>query len=219
MKKNGKLILCVLVILSIFIIPGIFYELLSFIKNESVRNLLSNIIYLIILGLIYKKEILHGLKDLKKNYKKVINTGFKYWCLGILIMVVSNLIINFIIFSGEIASNEELVRENLLGNPIFGIISACFIAPFLEELIFRVSLNRVIKNKYFYAITTGLIFGLLHAITDLTAWIDLIYIIPYGALGYCFGLMYKETDNMFTSIFMHMLHNTMSCILIFSVLG
>lgn len=217
--KVNKIVLCIVVILSIFVMSSVFYSLLNFIKNTNLRTLIANLMYLIILIIIYRKEIIYGLKDLKKNFKKVLDISIKYWLLGIVIMIASNLFINLIIFNGDIASNEELVRETMLGNPVFGIISACLIAPILEEIIFRASLKRIIKKKYVYAVLSGLIFGLLHAITDINSIIDLIYIIPYGALGYSFAIMYEETNNIFSSIMMHMLHNTISTILIFSVLG
>ena len=41
------------------------------------------------------------------------------------------------------------------------------------------------------------------------ALIDFIYIIPYAILGLFFALTVKETDNIFSSIIMHMIHNSL----------
>ena len=37
--------------------------------------------------------------------------------------------------------------------------------------------------------------------------VDVLYIIPYGALGGAFALAYYDTDTIFTSMTMHMIHN------------
>lgn len=220
MKENRKNIyLSIIVILSMFIAPSYIYMAFPFIKNVVFRTLLANIIYLLLLIFIFRKEVIKGFKSIKKDYKKIFNVGLKYWALGIFLMIISNFIINYLVFGGDIATNEEMVRETILDYPLFGIISAVIVAPFTEELIFRGSLRRCFKNKYFYAITSGVIFGLMHAISGYSSPLDLLYIIPYGSLGYAFSMMYYETDNIYTNIFMHSLHNLLSCVLIFMVLG
>ena len=157
---------------------------------------------------------------LKEDYKKYINTkdsfktSLKYWLKGFGLMYISNLILVLFVFKGKIATNEELNREILSKVPLIGFLEVSLVAPFVEELIFRFGLRKFIgKNKYF-PIITALVFGGLHAVTGITSWMDLLYTIPYGALGYVFGLSYNETDNIFTSMVSHSVHNTVSFILI-----
>lgn len=218
-EKIKNIIICLLIILSMFVSTYYISMFLGFISNDEIQNLIANLIYLIILIYIFRKEIFFSFKNLKGNFKKILNIGFKYWSLGIFIMIVSNLVINLFIFKGSIAENEEMARSIIIASPIYGFISSVIIAPFLEEIIFRVSLKRVFNNKYIYAVFSGIIFGLMHAISGSPTWLDLVYIIPYGALGFAFGLMYAETDNVFTSVIMHTLHNLMSFSLVFILLG
>lgn len=218
-EKIKNIIICLLIILSMFVATYYISMFLGFISNDEIQNLIANLIYLIILIYIFRKEIFFSFKNLKGNFKKILNIGFKYWSLGIFIMIVSNLVINLFIFKGSIAENEEMARSIIIASPIYGFISSVIIAPFLEEIIFRVSLKRVFNNKYIYAVFSGIIFGLMHAISGSPTWLDLVYIIPYGALGFAFGLMYAETDNVFTSVIMHALHNLMSFSLVFILLG
>lgn len=218
-EKIKNIIICLLIILSMFVATYYISMFLGFISNDEIQNLIANLIYLIILIYIFRKEIFFSFKNLKGNFKKILNIGFKYWSLGIFIMIVSNLVINLFIFKGSIAENEEMARSIIIASPIYGFISSVIIAPFLEEIIFRVSLKRVFNNKYIYAVFSGIIFGLMHAISGSPTWLDLVYIIPYGALGFAFGLMYAETDNIFTSVIMHALHNLMSFSLVFILLG
>ncbi|MBQ3142602.1 MAG: CPBP family intramembrane metalloprotease [Bacilli bacterium] len=218
-EKIKNIIICLLIILSMFVATYYISMFLGFISNDEIQNLIANLIYLIILIYIFRKEIFFSFKNIKGNFKKILNIGFKYWSLGIFIMIVSNLVINLFIFKGSIAENEEMARSIIIASPIYGFISSVIIAPFLEEIIFRVSLKRVFNNKYIYAVFSGIIFGLMHAISGSPTWLDLVYIIPYGALGFAFGLMYAETDNVFTSVIMHALHNLMSFSLVFILLG
>ncbi len=218
-NKTRNIILTVSAILCMFILGDIAYLFSIFLKNKELSIVVTNILYLGLLIFIYSDEFKKSFKDLKKNWKNILKTGFKYWGLGILMMIVSNIIINFIIFDGTIAANEELVRETILGSPLYGFVSAVVLAPFIEEILFRISIRRNINNTYLYAFTSALIFGLMHALSGITGIIDLIYIIPYGALGYAFAMMYVKTENVFASIFIHGIHNFITILLIFKMLG
>ena len=61
-------------------------------------------------------------------------------------------------------------------------------------------------------------FGGAHVIDSAKTFIDILYIIPYGALGGAFALAYYDTDTIFTSMTMHMIHNLILCIISVAVL-
>ena len=101
------------------------------------------------------------------------------------------------------------------------IFSISIYAPFIEELIYRKAIkdcfipykqNKI--NKYLCVITSGLIFAALHVIDSGSA-IDYIYIIPYLSLGIAFALLYYNTNNIFSTISLHFLHNTVTLLLYF----
>ena len=55
-------------------------------------------------------------------------------------------------------------------------------------------------------ILSGFIFGIIH--TSISSNIlELLLVIPYGALGFMFAKTINETDNIYATILMHMLHN------------
>ena len=91
-------------------------------------------------------------------------------------------------------------------------------APFVEELTFRKSIRDVINNKWCYVLASGLLFGLLHIIGYIDSVSDLIYLIPYGSLGVCFALLYYKTNNIFSTIIVHSLHNSIA-IFLYLVMG
>ena len=52
--------------------------------------------------------------------------------------------------SKDIASNESYNRSVLYGTPIYAISVMVFVAPLIEELIFRLSLKDIVNNKWVY---------------------------------------------------------------------
>lgn len=88
------------------------------------------------------------------------------------------------------------------------------IAPLSEEMVFRKSLMPIFKNKWVYATICGLLFGGAHLLAGELTLINLIYLIPYGSLGFVFALMNKETNTTFSSITIHSIHNTFTGLLL-----
>ncbi len=219
-KKLLKVFKSIIVIASMFFIPLFLSELFIKIglKSEAISELIALTIYLVLVSLLFLKDLKVEFKRFKSNFKKCMDTGFKYWMLGLVIMFVSNIIINLIIFKGNIAANEELNRQALMGNPVYTILSAALLGPIIEELLFRKNMDGIFKNKYVFAIISGLLFGFMHTIADLSNILNLLYIIPYGGLGFAFAMMYKETNTTLTNIVMHMLHNLITCLLVLAVL-
>lgn len=220
-EKKYRILLAIICFIGMFSIPSEISELLMKIgiKNEMVISLLSLFVFAILLFLMFLPELVDEIKIFKNDFKKCLDNGFKYWLIGLIIMIVSNLIINLIIFKGEIAANEELNRAQILNSPFFyTFISAVLLGPIIEEIVFRKSLEHIYKNKYFYVITSALLFGFAHTIVDLSNPLNLLYIIPYGALGASFAIMNIKTKTIFTSLMMHMFHNLLTCILILLVL-
>lgn len=167
-------------------------------------NLFSNLCLVIIFFFIYKDDLRKEWKKFREDPWGKINTGLGYWAIGILIMIVSNLVINRIVGGG--ASNEEAVQSMIKTLPLVMLINAGFIAPFSEEMVFRKAFRDVFKKRWLFAIASGLVFGLLHCLGG--PLIEYLYIIPYGILGFSFALAYDKTDSIYTPLFLHMFHNT-----------
>lgn len=167
----------------------------------------SNIVLLLILLLIFRKDIKKEWKIFKDNFLENIDIGIKYWLIGLGIMMISNIFINVFLQLGQ-AANEQAVQGMITSLPWLMLINAGFIAPCTEEIVFRKGFKKAFPNKYAFIILSALVFGSLHVITSMTSPIELLYIIPYGALGAAFACMYQKTNTIFTSISMHMFHNT-----------
>lgn len=191
------------------------YDTLS-ITNQTLLSLFSSLVMIIILIIIYRKSLKKDLKDFKDHYKEYLDLGLKCWIMGLVIMCASNLLIGLLTPVKE-ANNEVLVQEMLKTTPLLSFISATFFAPFIEEMLFRKSLGDIYENNYIKIFMCALVFGSLHVIFSMTSAWDLLYILPYGALGGAFAYILTKKNNILIPITFHMLHN--GIITIISIIG
>lgn len=181
--------------------------------------------YIAIVYTLYHKKINKDFKEYFKSFTTNFETSFKYYFIGLIIMVISNLILTFF-FTQASANNEEAVRDLINLYPAYMLFSVSIYAPFIEECIFRKSIKEAVLSfgnnkltKYLYIIISGLIFSSMHVIGITTSIWDYLYIIPYLALGCSFAALYYKTDNIFSTIMMHSLHNTVAILLYLMVGG
>ena len=212
-----NLLICLCAFLSLEIFPFIVSSTLkNVIKNGVILNLINSALMISFLIFLFYKDLKAEFKTFKKNLGSSLKTGFKYYIMGIGGMVISSLIITQ--FTGGASANESSVRELLLASPIFMLINISILAPITEELIFRKSIQPLIKNKWVRAIISGVLFGGAHLLTgDAIRLVDLLFILPYGSLGFVFSLMDSDTKTTFTSISFHGIHNAATGILLLFV--
>ena len=168
------------------------------------------IIYLLTILAVYylnHKEIIEMFYDYKKNWKKNLKKNIITWLIGFILMMAFNYLI-IIILNNKLPLNEELVRELYLKYLVASIIANLFLAPILEEFVFRLSFN-LINNKYLYLFISSLVFSLLHTLGSLDSFESILYILPYFTLGVTFGVIYYRSENIFDSILIHALHNAL----------
>ncbi|MCI9281227.1 MAG: CPBP family intramembrane metalloprotease [Bacilli bacterium] len=205
-KGIGTILLYFIFALIGGIIFGNYYES----SNKLIAGLSQLGTYLIMLAgfcLIYRKRLIEDFKNFQKDN---INIALKNWLCGLGIMFISNLIISFIV--KDIAVNESANRELLNNLPITNMITMIIIGPLIEEIAFRASFKKAFTKWYTFAIVTGFLFGLAH-IAEYTL-LELLFIIPYGALGFFFAKAFYETNNIYTSYIAHALHNALCILLI-----
>ena len=169
--------------------------------------------YLILIILFLAKDFKYlkdKWKDFIKNFKKYTKIAFKNWFIGFLIMIISNIIISY--FIKGVGENESAVQDMIHNIPIVAFMLTTIFAPFIEEMVFRKTLKDAVSNKTLYMILTGLIFGFIHTQIDVNI-LEILLIIPYGALGFMFAKILNETDNVYPAIMVHMFHNGMLTLL------
>ena len=192
------------------------YETMSLVTKQ-IYLICYNLFIVLLFLFIYKDDIKKDFVDFKKNYKKYFKENIKYWLFALAIMYASNLVIAGINYyvNGNIstAENEEVIRQTLAKAPIYTFISAAIFAPIMEELTFRKSLRNIFNNKVIFVIVSSFIFGGLHVLTYDVKLLDLLYLIPYCAPGVAFAYILVKTENIFSTISLHLFHNTILMIL------
>ena len=193
------------------------------IKNIALS--VAEIIIFLILFSIFRKKIVEDFKKLKTDLRKNLNIGFKYYFVGFLVMIASNLLLTLIF--GGMATNEEVNRQYLKMYPIYSIVAMVFVGPLVEEIVFRLGFRKSFDKWLPYCLFSGLFFGALHVYTAfagmtflemLKNWSQLLYIVPYSALGFAFAKAYYESDNIWTTMIIHVLHNGFTVFLILTAM-
>ena len=197
-------------------IPANKVNILNSPKISTLLLLFIGLGLLFILLLLYRKDLIKEFKIFKSNIAEKMDVGVTYWGIGLAIMIASNLFLSNVLNSGG-AKNETAVQAYINAYPLIMGLDVCIIAPIYEELIFRKGLRSIFSNSYLFVFMSFLIFGLVHVESLATTWVDWLYIIPYGALGGSFALAYKKTDTIYTSMLLHMAHNTMIFLLSITV--
>lgn len=180
-------------------------------KQITLLRVFASAVYMTIIIIIYRKSLKKELLEFKQKPMTFIERNFKYYLIGLAIMMFSNIFISIMI--NTVAQNEQMVQSELRKAPLYMLYSACIFAPFVEEVLFRKTLREIFPTNIVFVIMSGLLFGYIHTLANFTSPTELLYIIPYGTVGGMFALMYAREKNIFVPIAFHMFHNTVLIIL------
>ena len=210
MENRKKLFLNLFVFLFYFmymIIPS----LVLYIFKLRIYNILYKNIYLIIMGTIYilfitflyRKELKKDIKEL--NIKKIV-AYIPIYIFGLILLALSNYVVSNIT-GNTLSQNEINVRETIKIMPLYMCFSSVIMAPFIEEITFRKTFRNIISNGYLFIIVSGFIFGLIHISNVGNTLEEFLMIIPYILMGISLSYIYYKSDNIFTTIIIHSIHN------------
>ena len=123
-------------------------------------------------------------------------------------IVVMGLWTNYFSELAELPDNMKEMFEQMMNNPL-GIISIVFMAPLVEEHLFRGAIQghlmRKWKNPYLAIVIASLIFGVVHGNP---AQIPFAFVV-----GMALGWMYYLTGSLIPGMLMHFINNGGSVLL------
>ena len=211
--KDYKYIIKLISSIFIFLFISIFYSVIN-IKyahlNSSVIYIINSFTILVSLTLLYFKEIKEDIKNFKL---KNLSISLKYYIIGLTIYFIYQLIISKTITS-NIPSNEEMVRNLFKSNIFIAFISACFLAPILEEILFRFTILKCSKNKYIFLLTSSILFSIFH-VTNLQSIVQIFFLFSYLILSFTLSYILYKSKNICNSIIIHSIHNLFMALLLF----
>lgn len=217
-EKVIKIITVIVYILSFAFLPFVlllfyrtsFYDILA--KNF---NLIFYMIFAIILAYQYRKFIKYNLKNIHKDFFKNLLLTISTYIIMLGLVIICSLILKS--FSDVTNANQDSINNELKNNFLPMFLAAVIFGPFVEELVFRGLIFRLLRNKFkiLSHIITALLFGLYHVWTYvlfLGDFSQLINVLPYFAMGLAFSILYENTDNIAYPLLLHMANNFISCL-------
>lgn len=101
------------------------------------------------------------------------------------------------------SGGTEFIARNPLPDMIF-VPYLCIIGPLMEEMVFRGTLqNGAFHNFYLGVLVSSAVFSLAHEPNDIGSFVY------YFVIGLVLGYVYKRSDNLSTSILLHVTVNTL----------
>lgn len=197
---------------------------------NTLNPILQLVIYLptaIILFFVAKKFLF---EDFKRATPKVLLYGLLGAGLVYASAILSNIFLTILDVTGE-SSNEEAINGMLTTPTNIMIMFFCtvFLAPFVEEIVFRKCFFKIFKNPVVAITISSILFGGIHVFSSTTealtllikgsgtyleVVLELIQIIPYSTMGLAMGIAYLMSNkNIYSSIFTHFLNNSVAMIL------
>ncbi|MDD4706181.1 MAG: type II CAAX endopeptidase family protein [Bacilli bacterium] len=175
-------------------------------------EVLISLVLFIIIFFIYKKTLINDWYEFKINLKNNLKKCFRLFIVLLIVKLIASVIIYTLSFILEInifeSENQSIINLLLSNAPIMMFISAVLLAPFVEEIIFRLGLKKIIKDSGLFILISGLIFGFMHIFpTDINITIALIQSISYVSIGTLIAYYYVKYKNIYFVIIIHSLNN------------
>ena len=108
-------------------------------RMASLLSTFSSLIVLLIILIVYWKDLTEEFHIFRIKLKRNISTGAACWGIGLLTMMVANVII-MVVFHSEGANNDTIVRSMIAAYPVVMGLDVCILAPIIEEVVYRKSL-------------------------------------------------------------------------------
>ena len=161
----------------------------------------------------YLKKQIQFVRDYPKDYLKITMIGI----LGLFSVVYVSSIVMSLLGVTEGSENQEILNslvDAALFDKIALIVFSVFLAPFVEEIVFRRAIYGFLENINIplAIIVSGLSFGFIHVLSG-----DYIQLIIYGSLGLALAYTYYISNkNIITVITIHMIYNLIIAISMFA---
>lgn len=190
---------------------------LSIGKLVIIEFIMSAIMFLFLM-LLYHSFIKKDFNDFKKNLNKNIIYIIKVFVIFMIVKYLISVLATILMmaFGYDVSSvtsqNQKLTEDYVRTSPALMVISAAFLVPVYEEILFRMGIKKVVGNKYLFVIISGLLFGLLHVfpLDGIPLGLGVLQSVVYVTMGIFLAYSYQKTDNIFISIGLHFLNNFLS---------
>jgi len=211
---------------AITLLGGVFLKIIleNFLSNETEINTLINFTVLLLILVLFiaipntRSFLISDAKKYKKNMKKKLVTT-------ILLAVVFTILTYYfqkiiLLFVSETSNNQDIVVNQFIGRfAVFALFSSVFLAPIIEEIVFRKGIYLAFSNDKISFIVSILVFFGIHIISTSFSsvgaknyiLIGLTYLFPSILLNVIYRFF---GHNIYMSILAHFLNNVLAFALV-----
>lgn len=175
----------------------------------------SKLIPIAILGYVFRKSLIRDIKDFKNNFLRYILFIIASMFLFIILSNVVAQIYKLLGIEGQ-SANQEII-EQALNSPVrpLGFITVVFLAPIIEELIFRKALFGLVEKKFNWSKTAAVIIStIVFSAIHVMSFESFKYIFQYIPLAFIISYSYAHTENIYLPIGIHFINNLISFLII-----
>ena len=218
-KNKGILIFAILYTV-LFVFDGVRW--LAFLMPSTIANYLKYLVYVVLAlyaSFLCKDRLIQQWNEIRKTKRKFFFGVLKGWLflflMTILFELLSSILRQFLGLVGQ-GLNQSNIQSTFQDQPLLIAVFACIIGPLVEELFFRQILLRYLRKNmptWFSIFIVGFAFALTHMHSlDLSEWVSAV---GYLGGGLAFSIIYvKEKENIYYPLFVHMLGNSLSLIIL-----
>lgn len=159
------------------------------------------------------------LKESFVQFKKHPWRCLLFILIGVLIIFGSKIIVVLVAFIGNVSmetnANEAAINDTIASATpaiaLFFQASTCLLTPLKEEIMFRLSFNKILNKPFLFLLITSIIFALVHAIP--TSALEAVAFLNYFFLGFGMAFAYYKTDNIWCAMLVHAINNIIATII------
>ena len=211
----------VLFVIYLLVLPFVttpLFRLIGGLLGVTISTGLQNILYYYIL-FAATVIIFHGfLGRTSRHFAENLGGACKFMAIGLVALYGLNELVyrlTRLVVSNQTNLNDTTISAQIEDAPHMTLLIVIFLAPFVEEVLFRGLVFGCLKEKsrIFAYILSCALFAFLHVWTAAVSNWDLGYLIlmlQYLVPGLVFAWAYEHSGTLWTSILLHMLVNALS---------
>ncbi len=198
-----KAIKTIIVVTLYFIWPTIISFLFNIfnIGSNEILQFIGNILLLIIIVFIYRKDIMISANNL--SLKKLL----RLFILLMIVQVLTNFISVSILGVDKHIDHIGLLPASLDKWPVLVGISVAIVYPVLETLVFNKSLKDVINNTWAFILCSSLFFWIVNLLAFNFNYISIIATMSCFTTSIVINYFYCKEDNISSVIIVKMIYN------------
>lgn len=211
--KDKKFISQIIITLSVLVIYIIWLQFFGSIEL-TISNFLIHLGFLSILIFIYHKDIINGIKEIrKKPMKKKVLSILLFTLIFFIVGTVFGGIIRNVVSDYDTGTNQlYLLFPKVPWGTLFVCFSTIFFYPIVETLVFQKSLKDVINNKFVFVILAAVL-NLFFQVQNNPSLSEILKASPVVIMSIVSSIIYLKKENIMYVISARMAYNLLICLI------